>query len=62
MEILYSRCCGRDGQANTGVACLGVEGETQLRTFSTMTAALWQLAAWLLAAGCTPIAMESTGV
>jgi transposase len=62
METLYSRCCGLDVPAKTVVACLGVEGEKQLRPFSTMTAALWQLADWLLAAACTPIASESTGV
>jgi transposase len=62
MEILYSRCCGLDVHAKTVVACLCVEGEKQIRTFSTMTEDLLQLAAWLLAAGCTHIAIESTGV
>jgi transposase len=62
MEILYSRCCGLDVQAKTVVACLCVEGETQIRTFSTMTEDLWPLADWLLTAGCTHIALESTGV
>jgi transposase len=62
MEILYSRCCGLDVHAKTVVACLCVEGEKQIRTFSTMTADLLQLADWLLAAGCTHIAIESTGV
>jgi transposase len=62
MEILYARCCGLDVHAKTVVACLGVEGEKQIRTFSTMTADLRQLADWLLAAGCTHVAIESTGV
>jgi hypothetical protein len=62
MEILYSRCCGLDVHAKTVVACLCVDGEKQIRTFSTMTAELLQLADWLLAAGCTHIAIESTGV
>jgi transposase len=62
MEILYSRCCGLDVHAKTVVACLCVEGEKQIRTFSTMTEDLVQLADWLLAAGCTHIAIESTGV
>jgi transposase len=62
MEILYSRCCGLDVHAKTVVACLCVEGEKQIRTFSTMTEELLQLADWLLAAGCTHIAIESTGV
>jgi transposase len=62
MEILYSRCCGLDVHAKTVVACLCVEGEKQIRTFSTMTEDLLQLADWLLAAGCTHVAIESTGV
>lgn len=62
MDILYSRCCGLDVHAKTVVACLCIEGEKQIRTFSTMTADLLQLADWLLAAGCTHIAIESTGV
>ena len=62
MEILYARCCGLDVHAKTVVACLCIEGEKQMRTFSTMTADLLQLADWLLAAGCTHIAIESTGV
>ena len=49
MEILYSRCCGLDVHAKTVVACLCIEGEKQIRTFSTMTADLLQLADWLLA-------------
>jgi transposase len=62
MEILYSRCCGLDVHAKTVVACLCVEGDKQIRTFSTMTEDLLQLADWLLAAGCTHVAIESTGV
>jgi transposase len=62
MEILYARCCGLDVHAKTVVACLCVEGDKQIRTFSTMTADLVQLADWLLAAGCTHVAIESTGV
>jgi transposase len=62
MEILYARCCGLDVHAKTVVACLCVEGDKQIRTFSTMTADLLELADWLLAAGCTHIAIESTGV
>jgi transposase len=62
MEILYSRCCGLDVHAKTVVACLCVEGEKQIRTFSTMTEDLRQLADWLLTSGCTHVAIESTGV
>jgi transposase len=62
MEILSSRCGGLDVHAKTVVACLCIAGETQIRTFSTMTEDLVQLADWLLAAGCTHVAIESTGV
>jgi transposase len=36
------------------------EGQ-ETRTFGTMTAELLTLADWLLACGCTPVAIESTG-
>lgn len=62
MEILYAVCCGLDVHAKTVVACLIVSGKKMTRTFSTMTADLLQLADWLLEAGCTHVAMESTGV
>lgn len=62
MGILYARCGGLDVHAKTVVACLCVEGEQQMRTFSTMTEDLLQWADGLLAAGCTHIASESTGV
>jgi hypothetical protein len=51
MEIMSARCCGLDVHAKTVVACLCVEGDKQMRTFSTMTADLLALADWLLAAG-----------
>jgi transposase len=49
------------------VACLitpGAQGQPhkEIRTFGTMTADLLALADWLAAAGCTHVAMESTGV
>jgi transposase len=62
LDILSSRCCGLDGHAKPVVAGLCVEGEQQLRTFSTMTADRWPWADWLLAADGTPIARESPGV
>lgn len=62
MEILYAVCCGLDVHAKTVVACLIVSGKKTTRTFSTMTADLLELADWLLEAGCTHVAMESTGV
>jgi transposase len=67
MEVLYSCCCGLDVHKKTVVACLlcaGADGQhrRELRTFTTMTDDLLALADWLRAAGCTHVAMESTGV
>jgi transposase len=67
MDILYERCCGLDIHKRTVVACLvvpGADGQPAkaVRSFGTMTDELLQLADWLLAAGCTHVAMESTGV
>jgi transposase len=66
MQVLYSHCAGLDVHKKTVVACLitsdpqgGWQHET--RTFSTMTRDLLALSDWLLAAGCTHVAMESTG-
>jgi len=67
MEIRYERCCGLDVHKRTVVACLLVPGPAgapskQIRTFGTMTRDLLALSDWLAAAGCTHVAMESTGV
>ena len=62
MEILYPICCGLDVHAKTVVACLIVSGKKTTRTFSTMTEDLLTLSDWLMHAGCTHVAMESTGV
>ena len=67
MEVLFERCCGLDIHKRTVVACLVVPGSTgaptkDVRSFGTMTDELLQLADWLSAAGCTHVAMESTGV
>jgi transposase len=65
MERLYTCCAGLDVHKQTVVACLlrptdGGE-DKEVRTFGTTTAALIALREWLLAAGCTPVAMEATG-
>ena len=67
MEVLYERCCGLDIHKDTVVACLRTPGvgatrEQTVRTFATMTADLLALGDWLAEAGCTHVAMESTGV
>ena len=67
MDVLYERCCGLDIHKRTVVACLvvpGTDGQPakEVRSFGTMSDDLLRLADWLLAAGCTHVAMESTGV
>jgi transposase len=66
MEVVQERCCGLDVHKRVVVACLitpGKEGQPQreVRSFSTMTRGLLELGDWLQEAGCTQIAMESTG-
>ncbi len=67
MEIVAACCCGLDVHKKIIVACLrSVDSAGRLhkevRSFGTMTEELLTLAAWLKAAGCTHVAMESTGV
>ena len=67
MDIVYPICCGLDVHKATVTACLRRVERTgqvtkELRTVGTTTAALLALADWLVAAGCTHVAMESTGV
>ena len=67
MDRLYDCCCGLDVHKQTVVACLihpvaGVGQTKTIRTFGTMTDEVDALADWLAAAGCTQVAMESTGV
>jgi transposase len=62
MEVVYECCWGLDGHAKTVVACLSTKGRKEIRTFATMTDELLQLGDWLSSAGCTHVAIESTGV
>ncbi len=66
MEVVHERCCGLDVHKRTVVACLLTPGQRgqpsrEVRTFGTTTRELLALADWLSAAGCTDVAMESTG-
>jgi transposase len=66
MDVVHARCCGVDVHKATVVACLIVPGAQgrptkEVRTFGTMTEDLLHLVDWLVAAGCTHVAMESTG-
>jgi hypothetical protein len=65
MEVVYPRCCGLDVHQKNVTACLLTvaptgERQKELRTFGTMTDDLLALADWLVVAGCTHVAMEST--
>jgi transposase len=67
MEAVNERCCGLDIHKQTVVACVVVPGagkqvQKEIRTFSTMTADLLELADWLTSQGVTHVALESTGV
>ncbi|MCA1598600.1 MAG: IS110 family transposase, partial [Chloroflexi bacterium] len=65
--VLHPRCCGIDVHKKAVQACLLVSDVTGgahplVRTFATTTEALLDLLDWLEEAGCTHVAMESTGV
>ncbi len=67
MQTVVERGCGLDVHQATVVACLLIvrkDGRVhkQVRTFGTTTRELVSLREWLLAQGCTHVAMESTGV
>lgn len=67
MQVVHERCCGLDVHKKLVVACRITPGrggsrQKEIRSFGTMTADLLALGDWLAAAGCTHVAMESTGV
>jgi transposase len=67
MQIVHARCCGLDIHKKLIVACLITPGRRgsrhkEVRRFGAMTADLIALGQWLRAAGCTHVAMESTGI
>src|SRR5687768_9605247 len=66
MEVLYPRCAGLDVHQASVVASMriaaGAKATHEVHTFETTTKGLLALADWLGAAGCTHVAMESTGV
>ena len=67
MEVLYPVCCGLDVHKASVTACLRAPRERgdrrqEVRTFGTTTGELLRLVDWLRTAGCTHVAMESTGV
>lgn len=66
MEVLYPCCAGLDVHKASVTACVrvveGAEVAQEIRTFGTTTKALLELSDWLRDAGCTHVAMESTGI
>lgn len=67
MQVVHVRCAGLDVHKKTVVACRIVPDATSgwikdIRTFTTMTGDLLQLADWLGEVRVTHVAMESTGV
>ena len=69
MDAVFTHCVGLDVHKKSVTACCLVsdstgqapEGVAELRTFGTMTNELLALADWLVEAGVTHVAMESTG-
>ena len=66
MDVLHRCCCGVDVHKASVVACVIAPGAggapcKEVRTFGTMTNDLLALVDWLVEAGCTAVAMESTG-
>ncbi len=67
MDTFIECCCGLDVHQGSIVACLlsgpaHSKPRKEIRRFGTMPADLVGLREWLRAAGCTAVAMESTGV
>ena len=67
MEVIVDCCAGLDVHQATVVACANRSGRggrshKEIRSFGTMPDDLTALRDWLLEAGVTQVAMESTGV
>jgi transposase len=67
MHVVFARCAGRDVHKKTVVVTVVLTAANgsvskQTRTFSTMTAELLRVEAWLAELEVDHLAMESTGV
>jgi transposase len=66
MEVMHERVAGLDVHKAMIVACVRIVAGGKIgrecRTFDTSTTGLRGLLAWLVASGCTHVAMEATGV
>lgn len=66
MQVIYERCCGLDVGKDEGVCCVrtpnGSGGRaSEIRTYSTFTSHLEELAGWLKEEAVTNVVMEATG-
>ena len=67
MQDILTVAMGLDVHRDIIVACLikgqiGLEPETEIRTFGTLIPEMQKLRDWILETGCRNIAMESTGI
>lgn len=66
MQIVHQRCAGLDVHKKEVVACVRIQAKRkvreEVRRFSTMTSALYELAQWLESEKVTLVGMEATGV
>lgn len=66
MEELLERCCGLDVHRDTITACVmignGSKKQKEVRTFSTFTCHIEELAKWLKSFNIRHVAVESTGI
>ena len=65
MEEILERCCGLDVHKDTIVACVmignGRQKHKEIKTFSTFTCDIHELAKWLKSHDIQHVAVESTG-
>lgn len=66
MEEILERCCGLDVHRDTIVACImigmGRQKHKEIKTFSTFTCDIFELAKWLKSHDIQHVAVESTGI
>lgn len=66
MEEILERCCGLDVHRDTIVACImvgiGKQKRKEIKTFSTFTSDIHELAKWLKSYDIQHVAVESTGI
>lgn len=66
MEEILEKCCGLDVHRDTVTACIMIGYGTQkrkiIKTFSTFTRDIKEMAEWLKSFGIRHVAIESTGI